>query len=300
MFKYFDIFKKVLSGGIDKKLFSLDYNSGTDEDLLQSLVRTGLNDNELLNHYYDKIINELSLCGKYYIVLGYCTYDVPQKASDGTTLEDGENSHSYVMCAICPVERSKPGLGYNEDEKQIKDRIRDNVVQTPVFGYTYPAFTDRETDLHSIIVFKKDKTPYEEQILGIERKLTSEEQRDCFYKSLNELVDNNGVKNGVIEEISTQVSLHECATQKEVNEEKVELTQSDIEKLLSDRDINVKDHMDVVQKLTDAKLSPEALIDKKISVKVGNIEIKGDSEDMDRLIERTIDGRTYICIAKSL
>ena len=37
----------------------------------------------------------------------------------------------YLLCAICPVSLSKPGLGYREDENRIGPRIRDWVVGVP-------------------------------------------------------------------------------------------------------------------------------------------------------------------------
>lgn len=86
-----------------------------------------------------------------------------------------------LLCAICPVQLSKPGLGYREDENRIGPRIRDWVVSVPDSGFLFPAFTDRSTDIHSLMFYTKDtKAPHAEFMelgLGCGARRTATEQK---------------------------------------------------------------------------------------------------------------------------
>lgn len=43
--------------------------------------------------------------------------------------------YSYILCSICPVDLSKPGLSYNELENLFQNRVRDWVVGKPELGF---------------------------------------------------------------------------------------------------------------------------------------------------------------------
>ena len=99
-----------------------------------------LQDEALLDTYYDLIIDTYDHPGNYLILLYFDTYDVMTRTSDNNNLDESEEVFRYLICAICPVELSKPGLGYREDEKRIGPRIRDWVVGVPDTGFLFPAF----------------------------------------------------------------------------------------------------------------------------------------------------------------
>lgn len=89
-FKYFDIFKKTLSGNIGKNLLNLEYaidaarNGDSDGEahwMLMELRKSKLTDSNLLDAFYDKIIESYDCAENYYIVLIHAAYDVPGKTS---------------------------------------------------------------------------------------------------------------------------------------------------------------------------------------------------------------------------
>ena len=73
-FKYFDMFRKTLSGKIGRNLLNLEIPleeempGGAQEFLLQ-LRDSKLKEDELLNAFYDKVIENYICAGNYYIVL---------------------------------------------------------------------------------------------------------------------------------------------------------------------------------------------------------------------------------------
>lgn len=160
MFKYLDIAKKTLSGKVGDALLNIDMHNGRSDqeemiDLLLGIKDSKLGDEKLLDQFYDRVIESYITDDPYYIILFYDAYDVPVKASDEMELDDSEEVYTYILCSICPVKMSKPGLGYYETEDKVDLRIRDWVVQTPVAGFLYPSFNERSSDVNEALFFSK-------------------------------------------------------------------------------------------------------------------------------------------------
>lgn len=199
MFKYFDIFKKTLSGRLGKNLMNLDFpleqekESGTQEFLMKlrtSLRTSKLKDDELLDEFYDKVIENYDYPENYYIILIHAVYDIPGKASDGTEMDDASDEiYEHILCSICPVNLSKPGLSYDTEKNNIKDRIRDWVVGVPDVGFLFPAFNDRSTDIHSVLYYNKSvKNVHEDfvkNVLGTFIPRVSEDEKEWFLEFVN-------------------------------------------------------------------------------------------------------------------
>ncbi len=107
-FKYYEIFKKTLSGTIGKNLLNMEFpleaefSDGTQETLLK-LRDSGLKDQELIEDFYKKIIESYDIVGNYLIILIHASYDIPGKASDKSTMEDASDEvYNYVLLSICP------------------------------------------------------------------------------------------------------------------------------------------------------------------------------------------------------
>ena len=128
IFKYYEIFKKSLSGGIGKNLHNLEYSihdEGPDSahELLMKLRDEKLADDETVDTFYNKIIENYEYGENYYIILIHSAYDVPGKASDNEEMFDAsEEVYNHILCCICPVKLSEPGLSYNEATNAIEER----------------------------------------------------------------------------------------------------------------------------------------------------------------------------------
>lgn len=81
-----------------------------------------------MDAFYDLVIDSYDYVGNYLILVFHDAYDVMTKTSDNNKLDESEEVYEYLLCAICPVNLTKPGLGYREDENRIGPRIRDWVV----------------------------------------------------------------------------------------------------------------------------------------------------------------------------
>lgn len=189
-YKYLEIANKSLSGTLGNNLLELSFpmeeeEVGGRQQILMALRETKLEDEALLDTYYDLVIDSYEHAGNYLILLFHDAYDVMSRTSDNLNLDESEEVYEYLICAICPVDLSKPGLGYLEEEKRIGPRVRDWIVGPVDTAFLFPAFNDRSTDIHATLFYTKNtKEPHAEFMangLGCGVEHTATEHKMAFY-----------------------------------------------------------------------------------------------------------------------
>ena len=188
-FKYLEIAKKVLSGTIENNILELNFELNEEhvnEKQLEfmKLKNSQLKDDLLLDDFYNSIINNYDYEGNFLILIFHDAYDIITKTKDTAKLDESEEVYEYILCAICPVELSKAGLRYFEEENSIKSRTRDWVVEAPSNGFVFPAFINRTTDVNSIMYYTKNAKDTHpelmENVLGCPSKQTNTEKKETF------------------------------------------------------------------------------------------------------------------------
>ena len=101
------------------------------------LKNSQLKDDLLLDDFYNSIINNYDYEGNFLILIFHDAYDIITKTKDNAKLDESEEVYEYILCAICPVELSKAGLRYFEEENSIKSRTRDWVVEAHLAMVSY-------------------------------------------------------------------------------------------------------------------------------------------------------------------
>lgn len=249
--KYLEIAKKVLSGTLGNNLLELEFPlaeeaAGGRQQFLMGLRDSKLKNEELMDAFYDLVIDSYDFVGNYLILIFHDAYDVMTRTSDNNNLDESEEVYEYLLCAICPVALSKPGLGYREDENRIGSRIRDWVVGMPDTGFLFPAFNDRSTDIHSTLFYTKDtKNPHSEFMeagLGCGTKRTATEKRMTFQAIVEQAVGGDEEENANVfyqlqEGLSEIVEAHDAMDDNEEKEPLI-LTTSDVSSILSNSNID--------------------------------------------------------------
>ena len=188
-FKYLEIAKKVLSGTIENNILELNFELNEEhvnEKQLEfmKLKNSQLKDDLLIDDFYNSIINNYDYEGNFLILIFHDAYDIITKTKDNAKLDESEEVYEYILCAICPVELSKAGLRYFEEENSIKSRTRDWVVEAPSNGFVFPAFINRTTDVNSIMYYTKNAKDTHpelmENVLGCPSKQTNTEKKETF------------------------------------------------------------------------------------------------------------------------
>ena len=207
--KYFDIFKKTLSGTPGKNLVDMKFNVDAYADegartFLMNLRDSGLKDDRLLDEFYDRIINNYSYVGNYLILLINQMYDIPAVTTDNIEMEDASDEvYSYILCSICHVNLSKPGLGYDEEDNNFHDKKQNHMVDVPDVGFLFPAFNKRSADEDMTLFYTKDVSEFEDGLidclLDCAVPLPAKQQKETFTslvsEALGEEADLEVVKN---------------------------------------------------------------------------------------------------------
>ena len=224
IFKYLTIFKQTLSGTIGKNLINMEFPleqemPGGTQDFLLKLRNSELQDDLLIEEFFQKIIDNFHYGENYYIILIHVAYDIPGKSTDGSEMHDASDEvYEYLLCSICPVQLSKEGLCYNPATNQVENRVRDWLVEAPMKGFLFPAFNDRHTDIHSLLYSSKqpeDLQPdFIENVLGCSFPMSAGSQKstfhsvvmntlgdECEYQVIRNIHDN---LNEIIEEAKTE------------------------------------------------------------------------------------------------
>lgn len=221
IFKYFELLRKTLSGSLGKNLLNLDFPLASEQEggtqaALLALCDSKLKDDALIEEFYDRVINTYEYVGNYLILLIHDAYDVPGKTTDGLTMDDASDTvFEYIMCCICPVNLSKPGLSYDSINNEFHNRIRDWVVEMPETGFLFPSFNDRATDIHSTLFYSKNPeeahSEFVENILGCTMPLSAGTQKEAFQalieETLGDEVEYEVVKN-IHENLTEMIEEH--------------------------------------------------------------------------------------------
>ena len=240
IFKYFELFRKTLSGTIGKNLLNMEFplsaeNAGGTQDFLLKLRASQLTDDALLDAFYDRIIESYDYGENYLILVIHAAYDIPGKSSDGSEMFDASDEvYEYLLCSICPVKLSKPGLSYHAEDNTFGERVRDWIVEMPDVGFLFPAFNDRSTDLHSILYYAKNaeelRASLVENLLGAILPLSAGGQKETFQtlieETLGEERDYEVVKN-------IHENLYEMLEEKKDSPEPVTLDKTEVKKLFA-------------------------------------------------------------------
>lgn len=282
-FKYLEIAKKTLSGTIGNNLLELEFpleeeKAGGKQQFLMGLRESKLKNSALLESFYQMVIENYDYTGNYLILVFHDAYDVMKKTSDNLKLDESEEVYEYLLCAICPVTLTKPGLGYLEAENRIGSRYRDWVVSVPESGFVFPAFTDRSTDIHSVMFYTKDaKEPHIEMIegaLGCPPKRTATQQKNTFQAIISNAISDEDERTRTIMEIQESLSqmIDEPAATSESLQEPVLLDCRAVQEILTETELpeeittkissayeeNFADMPPVVDHLIDSKILAES------------------------------------------
>jgi len=310
MYKYFEILRKTLSGSLGKNLLTLEFPLKTEEpggtqEFLLKLRDSKLKDENLLNTFYDKIIESYYYVGNFLILLIHDVYDVPGKTSDGLEMDDASDEiYEYIMACICPVNLSKPGLSYDALENSFRNRIRDWVVEMPQIGFLFPAFNDRGADIHSTLYYTKDgdelNGDFVETLLGCPLPLPAGTQKESFQALIEETLAETCSIEAVI---NIHEKLNEMIEEHKEDPIPLVLDREEVKTVLADSGV-ANEKLETFDKCFEATAGEGAELvvnnvvnTRSFEVKTPDVVIKINPERTDLVETRIIDGRECLVIA---
>ncbi len=308
--KYFDIFKKTLSGTPGKNLVDMKFNVDAYADegartFLMNLRDSGLKDDRLLDEFYDRIINNYSYVGNYLILLINQVYDIPAVTTDNIEMDDASDEvYSYILCSICHVNLSKPGLGYDEEDNNFHDKKQNHMVDVPDVGFLFPAFNKRSADEDMTLFYTKDVSEFEDGLidclLDCAVPLPAKQQKETFTSLVSEAL-------GEEAELEVVKNIHENLEQiieekKQESPAPVMLDKTEMKDLLEKSGVkeerleNFEEHFEMAAGEHGKLVASNVSSGKKFEVKTPDVVIKINSDKTDIVSTQIIDGRQCLVI----
>lgn len=308
--KYFDIFKKTLSGTPGKNLVDMKFNVDAYADegartFLMNLRDSGLKDDRLLDEFYDRIINNYSYVGNYLILLINQVYDIPAVTTDNIEMDDASDEvYSYILCSICHVNLSKPGLGYDEEDNNFHDKKQNHMVDVPDVGFLFPTFNKRSADEDMTLFYTKDVSEFEDGLidclLDCAVPLPAKQQKETFTSLVNEAL-------GEEADLEIVKNIHENLEQiieekKQESPAPVMLDKTEMKDLLEKSGVkeekleNFEEHFEMAAGEHGKLVASNVSSGKKFEVKTPDVVIKINSDKTDIVSTQVIDGRQCLVI----
>jgi len=114
--------------------------------LIQAIQQCGLKNDALMDIFYEQITDGYVVDHNFAVFVFHGVYDIPLKGKDKESQWESEEVYDFIICTISPMKAE-----YEPD--------------APVFGFLYPAFSDRSADKEKIDVFHSDPEHVEEGLL---------------------------------------------------------------------------------------------------------------------------------------
>ena len=105
--------------------------------LLTAIRGCALKNDALMEVLYEQIADGFPVDYEYAVFVFHGVYDIPVKTKDKEWLEGSEEIYDFIICTVSPLKTQ-----YEPDK--------------PVFGFLYPAFSDRSSDENRIDIFNAD------------------------------------------------------------------------------------------------------------------------------------------------
>lgn len=309
MFKYFDIIRKSLSGTLGKNLLPMDFpteaeGEGSFHEFLMELRDSRLEEEELLDEFFTRIIENYDHPENYYVILAHAVYDIPGRGSDGVEQFDASDDiYQHLFCCICPVNLSKPGLCFNPETGRMEEHVRDWLVEMPDVGFLFPLFRDRQSDIHGVLYYtrrpEKMHADFAERLLSCDIPLPPSAQKESFQSLVEETLQETCSYDTVV---GIHEKLSEIIEAQKDEPEPVVLTKSEVRRVLEESGAE-NEHMESFDERYDSITGENASLiaanitnTRKLEVKTAEISVTVPPDQASMLKTQVLDGRKFLLI----
>ncbi len=307
--KMLAVLKKTLSGALGTSLTDIafstrDTTESEEHKLLMGLVKSRLEDKELLSKFYEKVIEGVHFDTNFVILLASDTYDVFTRASD----DIGEDSHevfSYIVCAVCPVKNHAEALSYRESESLFHIISPSGILASPEIGFMFPTFDDRKTNIYNALYYTRNLAENYPDFVGqvfhktpqMPPKVQTATFGECLRGALGDECTCDLVRS-VYNHIDAMVEAHREAH----DPEPLVITKETVKSVLADYGLE-EERIVACEEAFDesfgkgAMLPPRNVIKRgKFEISTPSVQIKIDPAHRDLVTTQDIGGVKYVMI----
>lgn len=304
-FDYTMVFlRSILKGKIGKGNKEYKIMDESTKTLFETIVDSKFNSEEELNIFINHIINNYDMVSPYAIFISHATYSV-LNTSKNDILENTDefsgdsNDYDFIIVSICPIEIANDGLIYNDSEF-IKEVTGRKMVQSPISGFVYPTFSNREADISSVLVYDKSaKKPNRSMVdvCGAEFTIEMPKQKELFDEMLTSVIGKD-LDYALLTDIND--AFIEKLEEQSIDTEPATLNKNDIIKTLIEAGAGTEyaDHLNKKFDNTfgDVNIDTSAIINTTNVVKTNGFTIKYSNNVANQLSIKEINGKKYVAI----
>lgn len=123
-------------------------------ETLDNILESRMEDEEALQELYEMIARAFpNKANPIEVLVYWCAYDMPQKAADGTVLEDSEYVFHHLVVLVLDTKMQRKELAMIKDQAEITEPNR--IIKNPITGFVYPAFEKGEPE-EGMIIYNAD------------------------------------------------------------------------------------------------------------------------------------------------
>jgi hypothetical protein len=310
---YLKGFKKLITGGLDSKIFELSFvdnklGDNPDQKVLFDALHSDFK--EEIGHIVKKIINHSeSYDTDYMISFTRGEFWIPTKnevGEDDAAKNDVVNAFEFMMGAVNLVSIPKRALMFDFEEKNFRVDIPMNVyinTLAPEEGFVFPSMSDGYADANKVIYYTKNENQPSEvfihHILNCEMIPTAQDDKERFLTIVKDVAGDQ-VQPEVLANVYDQIN--EYITEADEGGEIPALGVKAIEQIL------VKSGIEDTRKLESSFLQNTDKVNyefkatnllpssKVIEIKSSVAQIKIPREELKRIKQVKKDGRQYLLI----
>lgn len=211
----------------------------------------------------------------------------------------------YILCAVCPVKLTQPGLSYFSRENRFRTSERGWSASAPELGFLFPAFDDRAANIYGTLYYTKDEAQnHQEFIDGMfhaEPPMPAAAQKETFQSLLTESLREEcslEVMQTVQEQIGELIDQHKQNKEPEM----LVVSKKELGTILSASGVS-KERIETFETQfdaqfgEDAEIPPTNVVDcKHFEIRTPDVVIKVNPERSDLVETRVINGSKYILI----
>ncbi|MFI3324783.1 MAG: DUF4317 domain-containing protein [Clostridia bacterium] len=306
---FLSLIKKALSGTIGKNLIDLEFTtdqvvSSPEHKLLMELRKTELKNDEQVDRLYEKIVDSLIMETSYLILLAFDKYDITFKSKNDESFSQASSEvFNYFICCICPVKETKASISYNFEEELFKSTKGNYSALSPSYGFMFPSFEDRTTNIYHSIYYTKnfDNEEFSNSVFGLDLPMMACVQKETFQNILTETLEEEcdlELVQTIHDKFSEMIETHKV--NKEV--EPLFVSKNQVKNILEDCGVTDEKVDNFDEKFdeefgSDTEIRPRNLVNtKQFDIATPNISIKVTPEQNSKIKTQIIDGKKYLLI----
>lgn len=305
---YDETLKKVLNTNVGKNFCEYEfpneaYEEGKPQEILYSLLRSELKDEEICENFMNHMANNFQHEGPYAVITAYCVYTIRRKDKNDEYAEGEDEIYRYILTAICPVNTGSDGFVFDSFNNEITKKLNTELIisKAPSEGFLYPVFSNRSTDINHVMCYMKSAAKPNislvEDVLGCSFVMSADNEKASFRsilkgvvgddldymviktvnEKLQEVVDNN--KDETDTAVIDNSGLKDILTEIGIPQERVEMTAPVYEKVCGNVPLTVSN-----------------LIENKTVLSTPGITVNIKPSAADKLRTSVVDGRRCLLI----